>query len=172
MTETAAGRTGQRRVLLGKILAHFGVEGWLKIESYTEPRKQIFDYHPLYLDSEAIEDFEGKVHGKGLLIRIAGQRCREAAEELLGRPIWVNREQLPASAPGEYYWSDLEGCRVVNTSGHDFGTVKRIMATGGNDVLVVMGRRETLIPFVHGSYVLRVDLDERRILVDWEPDYL
>ncbi len=172
MAAETADRDGQRRVRLGRILAHFGLEGWLKIESYTEPKERIFDYRPLYAGREAIEDFEGKTHGRGLLLRIAGRDRREAVDELLGHPLWVPRSQLAPTEPGEFYWSDLEGCRVVNADRYDFGIVKRILATGANDVLVVAGQRETLIPFVQGSYVLEVDLEARRILVDWQPDYL
>lgn len=172
MAAGTADRSGQRRVRLGKVLAHFGLEGWLKIESYTEPKERIFDYRPLYAGGEAIEDFEGKTHGRGLLLRIAGRERREAVDELLGRPLWVPRGQLQPTEPGEFYWSDLEGCSVVNGDGHGFGTVKRILATGANDVLVVGGERETLIPFVQGTYVLEVDLEARRIVVEWQPDYL
>ncbi len=172
MSGDAASRPRQRRVELGKIVAHFGLQGWLKIESYTEPRERIFEYRPLYVGDAAVDEFEGKVHGRGLLIRIPGRDCREAVEDLLGRALTVERAQLPDPEPGEYYWSDLTGCRVINGEGHDFGTVKRIMATGANDVLVVGGRRETLIPFVQGRYVCEVDIERRRIVVDWEPDYL
>lgn len=170
MAAETADRQG-RRVELGRILAHFGLEGWLKIESYTEPRERIFDYRPLYAGDEAIADFEGRPHGRGLLLRIAGRDRREAVDDLLGRSLWVARGQLAVTEPGEYYWSDLEGCRVVNPEGHDFGTVKRVMATGANDVLVVRGDRERLIPFLPGSVVREVDLDAGRIRVDWDPEF-
>jgi 16S rRNA processing protein RimM len=71
----------------------------------------------------------------------------------------------------EYYWTDLLGLSVVLADGRELGTLENMLATGANDVMVVRGERERLIPFVPGQYVKQVDLDGRRVIVDWDPDF-
>ena len=87
-----------------------------------------------------------------------------------GTEVWVPRSTLPPPKPGEYYWVDLEGLRVANVEGVDFGTVSHLFSTGANDVLVVKGDRERLIPFIE-QVIREVDLPGRSIRVEWGADY-
>lgn len=89
----------------------------------------------------------------------------------MGCEIGICRDQLPAPGAGEYYWNDLEGLEVRNLQGESLGVVDHLMETGANDVLVVRGERERLIPFLQGQVVISVDLDEQRIQVDWDKDF-
>ena len=90
---------------------------------------------------------------------------------LMGSEIGIRRDQLPAPEPGEYYWSDLQGLEVVTEKGESLGRVDHLIETGANDVLVVKGDRERLIPFVMQQVVTRVDLDAGTIQVDWDKDF-
>jgi len=81
------------------------------------------------------------------------------------------QDQLPETVENEYYWSDLEGLDVHTTKGEVLGRVERLMETGANDVLVIRGDRERLVPFVQGQYVIRVDLEAGLIVVDWDPEF-
>jgi len=114
---------------------------------------------------------DGRVQGKGLAVLLPGFDDREQAASLVGLQIFVRREQLPATAKDEYYWSDLEGLEVKTTNGVLLGRVSRLMETGANDVLVVQGDREHLVPFVQGQYITGVDLESGQIEVDWDPDF-
>lgn len=160
-----------RLVDLGRIVGVHGLAGWMKVYSFTEPRDAIFAYGPLLLDGETVADFEGKAHGKGLLLRIAGCERREDVEPLVGRVISVPRSRLPETAPGEFYHVDLVGLAVVNTEGEALGTVERIVPGTANDALVVRNGEERLIPFTIGHSVVDVDLEARRITVEWAVDW-
>ena len=89
----------------------------------------------------------------------------------MGREIAVERDQLPELANDEYYWTDLEGLQVRTCAGVTLGRVDHLLATGANDVLVVQGEREHLIPFVLGSVVKAVHLSDGWMEVDWDPDF-
>ncbi|WP_266156821.1 ribosome maturation factor RimM [Dyella silvatica] len=170
---TAAGR----RVLVGRIVGLYGVQGWLKIESWTEPRMRIFDYQPWLLSSAPgteleVKGVKGRPQGKGLVAFLPEVTDREQAAALIGHDIYVAREQLPPPGKDEYYWVDLEGLEVVTTEGVVLGRVAHLFATGANDVVVVRdGERERLVPFVQGSYVRSVDLSGGRMVVDWDPEF-
>ena len=166
----------QKFVLLGKIVGVHGVRGELKLESYTEPRAQIFSYRPWLMRSAsgeiAVDQCRGRTQGKGLVAELPGVSDRDAAAALVGTEIWVTRSVLPAPKPGEYYWSDLEGLEVVTVEGVALGRVSHLVATGSNDVLVVKdAKRERLIPFLIGTYVTSVDFNAGRVTVDWDPDF-
>lgn len=166
-----------RRVPLGRIVGLHGVQGWVKLESWTEPRTQIFRYRPWLLGKAPdamveVDGVSGHPQGKGLVAHLPGVDDRDAAAELVGSDICVAREQLPAAGKDEFYWVDLEGLEVVTTQGVALGQVSHLFATGANDVVVVRdGTRERLIPFVQGSFVRSVDLVGRRMVVDWDPEF-
>ncbi len=163
-------------VLVGKIVGVSGVRGEVKLESYTEPRTRIFSYQPWRLTigpgEREISGCRGREQGKGVVATLPGIEDRDAAVPLVGTEIWVRRSALPRSTKGEYYWADLEGLEVDTVEGVKLGRVSHLIATGANDVLVVLdGKRERLIPFVLDDYVKEVDLDSGRITVDWDPEF-
>lgn len=166
-----------RRILLGRVTGAFGVRGEAKLESWTEPRDAIFRYQPWILrDSQGNErelrGVRGKQSGKNLVAHFPGITDRDAVEAMRGAEIYVPRSTLPPPSAGEYYWVDLEGLRVVNAEGVDFGTVSHLFSTGANDVLVVRdGERERMIPFVEPQFVTAVDFDAGVVRVDWDPDF-
>ena len=161
-------------VILGRIVGLFGIQGWVKVYSHTEPREAVLDYTCWLLgrdgDWEPAELAEGKRHGKSVIARIEGIDDRDAAARLVGTDIGVERAQLPEPEDGHYYWADLEGMNVVHKDGSTIGTVAYVMATGANDVLVTEGPDERLIPFVPETVILDVDIAARVITVDWEWD--
>ena len=166
----------ERRVLLGRIVGLHGVQGWVKLESWTQPRDRIFRYQPWLVVTAATErelrGVRGQEQGKGLIAQLPGVTDRDQAQAWVGSEIWVPRSALAAAAPGEYYWTDLEGLAVVTTQGVSLGTVSHLFGTGANDVLVAKDtERERLIPFVIGDYVKEVDLAGGRVIVDWDPEF-
>jgi 16S rRNA processing protein RimM len=163
-------------VLLGRVLGAFGVRGELKLESFTDPKSAILSYQPWILrDAQGREreltQARGRDTAKGLVATFPGVEDRDAAEALRGSEVYAPRSALPPPAPGEYYWVDLEGLRVVNLEGADFGIVSHLFSTGANDVLVAHGERDRMIPFLEPDYVKSVDFDAGVVTVDWDADF-
>jgi len=167
--------TEERRILLGRVLGAFGVRGELKIHSFTDPEGSLLRYQPWTLRHAGVErqidGAKGRVTNKGLNATLPGIDDRDAAQALAGAEIWVPRSRLPAPKPGEYYWVDLEGLEVVNAEGIVLGRVSHLFDTAANQVMVVAGERERLIPFLEGSFVTKVDFDAGCIEVDWDADF-
>lgn len=163
------------RLVVGKVNGLYGVRGWIKLLSWTEPREQILSIPSwqLWLEGEWRQRnvAEGRQQGKTIIARLEGISDRDQAVKLLGAEIAVAREQLPPLRPGEYYWADLIGLDVQLPDGRSLGQVDSMMATGANDVLVVKGDRERLIPFIRDQVVREVDLDKGLIQVDWDPEF-
>lgn len=166
----------ERRILLGRIVGAFGIRGQIKIESWTEPRDAIFRYQPWILVDAAgrerqLEGARGKESGKHLVATFPDVTDRDMVEAMRGTDIYVPRSALPPPKPGEFYWVDLEGFRVVNLEGVDFGTVSHLFSTGANDVLSIRGDRDRMVPFVEPDFVKSVDFEAGLITVDWDPDF-
>ncbi len=163
-----------RLVTLGRISGLHGVQGWLKVFSDTRPRENILTYSPWYLQrSRGWEKWTpetGRRQGKLVLVKLRGCNDRETARELMGADVAVRRSQLPVTA-GEFYWADLEGLRVVTTQDMDLGRVSHLFETGANDVLVVRGERERLLPWIWEQVIQEVDLEQGWIRVDWDPEF-
>lgn len=159
---------------MGRIAAPFGIKGWVKVQPYSEDPDALMDFeswrvgrgeqHKHYT-VETVQD-----HGKALVAKLAGIDDRDAAYALRGQEISVAKRDLPPPEENEFYWSDLIGLTVVNREGIELGKVDSLMESGANDLLVVKGKREHLIPFV-AAFVGTVDLASGTIEVDWGEDY-
>ena len=166
----------QRMITVGRLHGAFGVRGEVKLESFTDPLRSIARYQPWILhDARGIEHAcEGvrvREGGKGLIATMPGIEDKDAADALRGTEVLVPRSALPPPAEDEFYWVDLEGLRVVNVEGTDFGIVSHLFSTGANDVLVAQGERERMIPFVLPDYIRSVDFEAGVVTVDWDADF-
>jgi 16S rRNA processing protein RimM len=186
MTDQKTGNKQQVSNLLdvGRITTVFGIKGWVKIHSDTEPLENIFSYNPWWLKTrhgvKPMEVEEFRPHGNGLVALLKGIDDRDKAQELCQVTISVERGQMAELGSGEYYWPQLEGLVVITEFEGQIsrlGLVNRIMETGANDVLVVKGdadsldEKERLIPYIPGQYVTSIDLDVGEMRVDWDPDF-
>ncbi|MES1926795.1 ribosome maturation factor RimM [Salinisphaera sp. T31B1] len=167
-------------IVLGRVNGLFGVRGWVKVYSYTRPADNLLDFDQWLLGrQDAWRPFrvlEARTQGKTLVARLAEAESgavddRDAAAELIDLDIAVPRTAMPALGEGEYYWFDLVGLDVYSRAGEPLGRVTGMMETGANDVLVLTGDRERLVPFVVGEIIDEVDIAGGRIVADWEPDY-
>ena len=184
------------KVILGRITGVYGVKGWLKVFSYTEPMEAIVDYSPWYIRAESrkpglrnsrpwteVKLEAGKRHAKTVIAKIEQCDDRDAAMSFVGAEIAIENRQLEKlNGDNEYYWRDLIGLRVINRQGIELGIVKSLMETGANDVLVVVSeiapeegaekeKIECLIPWTMNNAIIAVDLEKRVIEVDWDPDF-
>jgi 16S rRNA processing protein RimM len=163
-------------VILGRVSGLYGVRGWVKVHSDTDPRDNIVGYSPWYLNRgkgwEVCELDGGRAHGKTVVVKLSGCEDRDAAAEWIGSVIAVRRDQLDDRLEaGEYYWTDLEGLEVVTVDGVALGRVDHLFETGANDVMVVKGDRERLVPYLWEQVVKEVNLEDRRMVVDWDPEF-
>ncbi len=161
---------------LGRITGLFGIHGWLKVESYTDPRENILNYQPwaIKLKNQPLQHVmveNSENHAKGLVVHLKGFESMETARGLIGARINVDREKLPKLPEGQYYWTDLEGLEVVTIAGVSLGKVAYLFDTPANDVLVVKGDRERFIPYLPGNVVKHVDLSKKIMQVDWDPEF-
>ena len=162
-------------VSLGRVSGLLGVKGWVKIHSYTDPRENIVEFKTWILRSDnaekTVEIEQGRPQGRTVVAKLREVDDRDQASELVGMEISVERSSLAPCPPGEYYWTDLEGLRVVTTQGETLGRIESLFETGGHDVMVVEGERQRLIPFVAEKIVRDVELDEGIVVVDWDPTF-
>ena len=166
----------QRMITVGRLHGAFGLRGEVKLESFTTPEKNIARYQPWTLrdargGERQLTGAKVREGGKGLIATMPGIEDKDAADALRGTEVLVPRSALPPPAEGEFYWVDLEGLRVVNLDGADFGIVSHLFSTGANDVLVAQGERERMIPFVLPDYIRSVDFEAGVVTVDWDADF-
>ena len=195
MAKSVSSSTEGKMVVMGRIVAPYGVFGWLKIVPDTEAFDGLFDYDTWWLgkgnDWREMVVETAKTHNDVLVVKLKGIDDRDAALACKGKQIAVPREQLPEAEEDEYYWSDLIGVRVKNKQDVDFGLIVDVFETGSNDVIAVRADavkqevsadnatakevvkakpQERLLPFIH-AVVLEVDLAAKTMLVDWDADF-
>jgi len=172
----------EKKIILGKIGAVYGIKGWLKVHSFTDETEAILDYFPWSLklgnNIKPVEVVDWRKHNKGLIVKVAGIDDRDVAQALVGSEILVTENSLPELPDGEFYWRDLIGMSVITNKGYDLGAVTDLMETGANDVLVVKANRndafnkkERLIPYLFEQVIISVDAKNKQICVDWDPGF-
>ena len=176
------------KVIVGRITGVYGVKGWLKVFSYTDPMEAIVDYDPWFIRPEGRSKLTpgqapwnrvgletGKRHAKTVVVKFAGCDDRDQAMPYIGCEIAIEKTQLETlKNKDEYYWHDLLGLRVINQQNIELGIVKDILETGVNDVLVVYSeaeKKERLIPWTMHNAVVAVDLKEGVVDVEWDADF-
>lgn len=161
-------------VIMGRVTGLHGVRGWVKVHSYTRDHLDILEYGHWWLHLQGawreIELQEGRPQGRGIVVHLREYDDRDQATTLVGADIAIPRVQLPRLKKSEYYWSQLEGLRVINLQGVELGRVSHLFETGSNDVLVAVGERERLIPYLP-DVVQTIDLDAGTLQVDWDVDF-
>jgi 16S rRNA processing protein RimM len=170
-------------VVMGRIVAPYGIFGWLKVQTSTESIDSLLDYPDWWLGRDdnstqlgiknspwqkyAVET--AKVHNDTLLVKLKGVSDRDTALALKSKHVAVPREEFPEADEGEYYWSDLIGLNVTNQQDIVLGLVSDVFETGANDVIVVKDPKdgkERLLPFVDQT-IVEVSIAEKTMLVDW-----
>jgi len=159
---------------MGRVSAPFGVQGWIKLRTFTEAADGLAGHSLWWMrtpegwKSVVVEDFAARP--AATVAKLQGVDDRDGAAALRGADVAVTREALGEAEEGTIYWRDLIGLQVANVRGESLGEVQDLFETGETSVLVVKGERERMIPFVP-DYVKAVDREARRITVDWEAEY-
>jgi 16S rRNA processing protein RimM len=172
-----AARTGNSGrsdvVVLGRVGAPFGVHGWVKVSSYTDPVQGIADYSAWTLaqggDTRPVEVLDSKMAGRGVAVQLAGIETIEAARALTGAEIQVARAALPPIEAGEFYLHDLLGLQAVNREGESLGQVDGFLELPAHPVVVLRGDRERLVPLVP-ERIVELNLAAGRLTLDWHVD--
>ena len=171
------------KLIVGKVSGVYGVNGWIKVFSETDPREGIAGYNPWYLtkdprDPDGWREYpleECRSHARTIIAKLAGVDDRDAAMLLIGAHISIMPGQLQSLGKDEYYWRDLIGLRVINSEGVELGRVRHLLETGANDVLVISpdepGGKEHLLPWTPGEAILEVDLERGEMRVDWDANF-
>jgi 16S rRNA processing protein RimM len=163
-------------VIMGRVVAPYGVFGWLKIVPDTEEFDGLLDYKNWWIgkdnDWRELAVKEAKTHNDVLVVKLQGIDDRDAAVACKGKQIAVARALLPKLENEEYYWSDLIGLSVKNLQEVDFGKISDVFATGANDVIVAKSEAgiERLIPYI-AQVILAVNMVEKTMLVDWDAGF-
>ncbi len=177
--------TSDEKVILGRISGVYGVKGWVKVFSYTDPMEAIVDYSPWFIRAEnrkhaswtEVKLKAGKRQAKTVVAKLENCNDRDQAMAYVGTEIAINLHQLAQlKEKNEFYWRDLLGLRVINQQDIALGTVKSLLETGANDVLVVVsevdGKEvERLIPWTMDIAIIKVDIEQGVISVDWDADF-
>lgn len=162
------------KIIVGQFGQSYGIKGWLKVHSLTEPPENILRYLPWQAQLQnawrLVTVTASKLQGKQILVKLAECDSPETAKIYTNSPIAVLREQLPKLAAEEYYWNDLVGLTVMNQDGVNFGTIQSLFATGSNDVLVIEGERRRLLPYTQ-EVIISVDLADKIMRVNWDADF-
>jgi 16S rRNA processing protein RimM len=155
-------------IQLGFVGAPFGVRGWVKLRSHTDPPERLLEHRNLQIGRDgAWHSYRIEQSGGAITVKLAGIEDRDQAMTLRGLQVCVPRAELPRRDDKDFYRADLIGCEVVNLAGVGLGIVQHFVETPAQALMVVRGEREYWVPAVP-RHLRRVDLQARQVIVDWD----
>ena len=160
--------SSNKKILIAKILAHQGLNGWLKVYSYSETKQKFSEYKYFFIqkDNNIIRlDVEDISIEKSIKVKFKNFNCREDSEQYIGKEIFILEDQLDTLEENQFYWNQLIGLTAYLNNGKKIGIVSDIIETGSNDVLVIKGVKEILIPYIFGDSVMEVATEEKKIII-------
>jgi len=173
-------KTPDNLTILGKVTSVYGIKGWVKIHSYTEPKENIFSYPQWLINMDGqwkeIEVNNFRPQGKGLFAQLDNCQDRTLAQKYCQCDIAITSESLPEAKEGEFYYYQLEGLLVVTTDDVILGRVDSLFNTGANDVMIVkackesLDGRERLLPYTDDC-LRDINPENGTIKVDWDPEF-
>ena len=161
---------------IGKVTGVHGLNGNLKVWSFAESVNTFCPGIIVLLKSEEEQGERFTILGampykKGIILSLKGIDSRNLAEDLIGKEIFINRNQLPEPEEDTWYWQDLLGLDVIDHKKGLIGRITDIFPTGANDVLVVTDKdQETLVP-MHKHFVESIDLEKNILETKLPEDY-
>ena len=160
--------SSNKKILIAKILAHQGLNGWLKVYSYSETKQKFSEYKYFFFqkDNNTLRlDVEDISIEKSIKVKFKNFNCREDSEQYIGKEIFILEDQLDTLEENQFYWNQLIGLTAYLNNGKKIGIVSDIIETGSNDVLVIKGAKEILIPYIFGDSVMEVATEEKKIII-------
>jgi 16S rRNA processing protein RimM len=168
-------RDPDEKVPMGRVVAPWGVKGWVKVEPYSDERDSLCGFPNWLLEKrgklQPVAVAECKVHGAHVVARFEGCDDRDQAEAWRGAQVMLRRGELPPPEPNEVYQADLIGLTVLGANGERLGRIVEILENPGNPVLRVAGEdRERLVPFVP-PVIRAVDVEGGVVELEWGADW-
>jgi 16S rRNA processing protein RimM len=166
---------------VGYVAGAYGLRGGIRITPFSPDADALLNVKTWWLDKPSLRPVSvrtAKFHSGDVVATLVDLEDRDAAEALKGASVQVSRREFPALPEDEYYWSDLIGMDVVNLQGEALGKVADMMHNGAQSILritpvpdpSVEKAQERLVPFVD-QFVKTVDLEAKKLTVDWGLDY-
>jgi 16S rRNA processing protein RimM len=162
-------------VITGRVIKPYGVLGWVKLEPLSANPGRFRPGNSFILEGEEKGErllLEEVREGSGVLLaKFRGLWDREGADKLSGRLLMVEQSEVGEAPPGSFWEHQLLGLEVFTRDGRCLGEVAEVLETGANDVLVVRGEAECLIPMT-GEVVKEIALEEGTVTIEPLPGLL
>ena len=156
----------QSAIIIGKVVATHGINGWVVIHSYSHPSDNIKNYNTFLLiedEVRTIKILQLKVMPKKIIVQLEDYMDISTSQKIIGQNIYVNASEIPSLNKGEYYWKDIEGLNVYTTHDLLIGSVDFIFNNGANDVLAIKKEgKYVYIPYV--SEYVKVIVNEKIVI--------
>ena len=163
-------------ILLGKITKPHGIRGEVKVYPYTDQPENFHQYREVFAEGDRGGEWmpltieKARIQNRQVILRIHGCEDREAAENLAGREIGVNRRDLSEPGEDEFYLADLQGRTALTEKGRILGRITGIIETGAQNILSITGKgQEYLIP-IDPDFI--VDLHDQQVILRVPPGLL
>lgn len=149
---------------VGQIINIHGIRGEVKVYPLTDDMERFKNLKSGYINGIERKIESCKLLAKVAVLKIEGIDSPEEAYKYRDTYIKVKRENAVKLEKGQFYVADIIGCKVVDENSLEVGEVKDVIFTGSNDVYLVKGETEVLVPVIK-SVIVKIDAENKLIVI-------
>jgi len=143
----------------GKIVNTHGIRGELRLQPWADSPAFLTEFESLYIDGEPVKVLSAKVHKGCVIATLEGVDNIDAAIRMKNKVVKVRKEDIHLEE-GKYFVADLIGLQAVDAeSEKNLGTVSDVLSLPANNVYVIKGEREILVPAVP-EFIVETNLEK------------
>ena len=141
----------------GQVVNTHGLRGEVRVVPWTDNPDFLLRLSTLYMDGAPIQVTSARVHKGSVIVKLEGTDSVESAMLLKGKTVQLSRTdaKLPE---GAFFLADIVGLDVVDEEGRRLGTLKEVLSPSHQQVYVVSGQREIMIPAVP-EFILETNIE-------------
>ena len=149
---------GSRYLEAGQIVNTHGIHGEVKIQPWADTPGFLTGFKQLYIDGAPVNVLSARVHKNCVIVSLEGVTGIDGAIGMKNKTVSVDRGDVQLEE-GRHFIADLIGLRAIDSeTGAELGTVADVLTLPSNDVYVIKGLRETLVPAVP-DFIIETNID-------------
>jgi 16S rRNA processing protein RimM len=155
-------------VEIGSILGPYGINGQVKVKSFTEVPEGIFLYKNLFIGNEQ-KPIKIKLVRKikqNLICIVENIKTRNEAETIRNLILYVKRDEFPLLNDNEFYQRDLLNFEVFNLKRESFGFIISFNDFGGGQLVEVENLNKRFYLPIGKTFLKNINYQDREVILD------
>lgn len=159
-------------IIIGKFSESYGILGWLKLKSFTEKKKNIFNYFPWKIQNSVLKYYKKDIlkwrkHSNNFIVKLKNIHNRNMSDMLSKKNIYIEKKILPELKHKEFYQHEIISCKIFDIHQRYLGKITSILENPIYNTIIIKTKfkKKIYIPFILSKTIKKVDIFKKKIII-------